>query len=688
MTLRLFCSYVICLLSIVFAHTTTAQTPEKIQPAPAFSADQLTKLPTDGWLTNGGDLFNRRYSPLKQLNRETVKDLKAEWRTHLDGSGLDTKYSGEADPLVYKGVIYVVTGADDVFALSVKTGKILWKYEANLDPDIDTICCGWTSRGLGMGDGKIYVGQLDGQLVALDQVTGEIAWSVQAELWQNGYTITSAPLYFDGLVITGFAGAEFATRGRLKAFNANTGKLAWTFYTVPGPGELGHETWPADSDAWKHGGGTVWQTPAVDPELGLLYFSTGNPGPDLNGAVREGDNLFTASIVAIDAHTGEYRWHFQQVHHDLWDYDSSNPVVLFDIEYQGETRKALAEVSKTAWVYILDRTTGEPLIGIPEVPVLQEPRQATSATQPIPIGEPIGPVDLRVPPEGFELVNNGKQFTPYWDERIVLNYLGANWAPSAYDPTTNLLYVCAVDRAFHFRVDDDAEAPVEGKSYFAGTFGPVSTPTIGLFAAMDMKTNTVKWNQHWGDQCYSGVTATAGGLLFVGRDDGRLTAMDAANGKTLWAFQTDAGVNATANTFEYEGQQYVVVLSAGNLFANSTRGDSVWLFSLNGTIASGEVTDSTMRIVGNRIYQTNEETANLVDEGAILYARTCQYCHGGSGEGGHNGFALIDSNLSTTSAMASVIINGRNQMPAFGQILDAEEIRALANFVLSLGQTE
>ena len=243
-------------------------------------------------------------------------------------------------------MIYLATGADDVFAISVESGEILWTYTANLDQAIDVVCCGWTSRGVALGDGKVYVGQLDGKLVALDQRSGAVQWSVQAERWQEGFSITSAPLYVDGLVITGFAGAENGIRGRVKAFDADDGSLVWTFYTIPGPGEVGHDSWPRDNDVWRHGGASVWQTPAFDPELGLIYFSTGNPGPDFNGAVRAGDNLFSASIVAVDAKTGRYRWHFQQVHHDIWDYDAPSPVVLFDIEIGGRARKALAQAGQ------------------------------------------------------------------------------------------------------------------------------------------------------------------------------------------------------------------------------------------------------------------------------------------------------------------------------------------------------
>src|SRR5690606_35118744 len=254
--------------------------------SPAFSAEALTAWPTDGWITNGGNVYNQRYSPLARIDRDNVGRLQPRWRTSLNGSGTASKYSGQAQPLVYEGVIYLATGANDVFAIDVETGQILWTYEAHLPDDITVICCGWMSRGVAMGDGKIFSGQLDGKLVALEQTTGEVAWAVQAERNEDGFSITSAPLYYDGLVITGFAGGDRGVRGRVKAFDAKTGELVWTFYTIPGPGEIGHDTWPSYNDTWKYGGAAVWQTPAVDPELGLVYFSTGNPGPDLNGSVR------------------------------------------------------------------------------------------------------------------------------------------------------------------------------------------------------------------------------------------------------------------------------------------------------------------------------------------------------------------------------------------------------------------
>ena len=562
------------------------------QPGAAASAQELATLPKTNWLKNGGNLSNQNYSPLTKINRETVSRVKGVWRTHLEGSGLGVKYSGEAQPLVQDGVIYVVTGADDVFALSVTTGSILWTHKGGLPDAIPTVCCGWTSRGVALGDGKVYAGQLDGRLLALDQKSGEPVWSIQAERWQNGYTITAAPLYYSGMVIVGFAGGENGTRGRVKAFDAKDGRLLWTFYTIPGPGEIGHDTWPQNNDAWLHGGGTVWQTPAVDPELGLIYFTTGNPGPDFNGKIRAGDNLFSTSMVAIDAATGKYRWHFQQIHHDLWDYDGPSPVVLFDVTISGRVRKAAAEPNKAGWVYILDRTNGKPLIGIDEMPVPQEPRQATSKTQPIPRGDAFVPQSVDIAPEDFPLVNQGRIFTPFWKDAIVAKpgaRGGANWPPSSYDPTTNLFYVCATDAANLFRGgEDDQPITPEGTRYLGSAFGGAPLPASGIFAALDMKTNRLVWQQRWKESCYSGSVTTAGGLVFTGRNDGRLTALNSSTGKRLWEFQTGAGMNAPVSVFEYEGEEYVVAYSAGSLFAGSPRGDSVWLFSVKGTLNEGE----------------------------------------------------------------------------------------------------
>src|SRR5438128_2557700 len=283
--------------------------------------------------------------------------------TRLKGSGIGGKYSFEASPLVKNGIMYVITGNDDVFALNAKTGEILWEYWSGIDQKISTICCGWVNRGLAMGEGLLYFGQLDANVVALDMKTGKVKWKTPIEKWENGYTITSAPPYDEGLVYSGISGGEFGVRGRVTALDAKTGEIKWRWYTLPGPGERGSETAPPGTGHSMRGGATVWNTPALDPQLGLLYFAAGNCGPDYDGSMREGDNLFCTSMVALKAKTGEYVWHFQQVHHDIWDYDAASPVVLFDTVIDGQPRKGIAEAGRTGWVYILDRTNGKPPIG-------------------------------------------------------------------------------------------------------------------------------------------------------------------------------------------------------------------------------------------------------------------------------------------------------------------------------------
>jgi alcohol dehydrogenase (cytochrome c) len=555
--------------------------------APAFTARQLSAAPVDNWVTNGGTLANERYSPLAQIDRSNVRRLRGAWHVSLH-SGVGPQYSAEAQPLVYRGTMYVVTGADDVFAVDVDTGKVSWKHEGDLsDTRNGSVCCGWTSRGVAIGDGKVYVAQLNARLVALDQRTGKVAWSSVVAPAADDYSITSAPLYYDGRVYVGVSGGELGIRGRLTAFDARSGKLLWRFYTIPGPGQIGHDTWPATGDAWRHGGAPVWQTPAVDPRLGLLYFSTGNPGPDFSGPSRAGDNLFSASIVAVDAKTGAYRWHFQEVHHDLWDYDAPNPVVLFDVMVGGRLRHALAQAGKTGFVYILDRATGKPIFPIVERPVAQEPEQKTAATQPFPTTEPLVPQSIdSARDRGLKVVNHGRIFTPYSPRRpTVLKPAaggGANWPPSAYSPRTGLLYVCASDSSQVFI--GGREAHVEHGHGFLGSRFTFPRPFHGTLSAMDVSTGRLAWQVRLPDRCYSGLAVTAGDVLFVGRNDGHLEARDARSGKLLWRFQLGSGANNGATVFRSGGKEYVAYYAGGNVDADTKRGDDLWLFALDGKL--------------------------------------------------------------------------------------------------------
>jgi quinohemoprotein ethanol dehydrogenase len=677
-----------CLLMLVAAPAAAQISRSGSQDAPAFSAQQLFAAPTSDWPTNGGSLSNQRYSPLDSLNPGNVAGLKANWRASLNGSGMSAHAGNQAQPIVYGDSVYIMTGDGDAFAIDLASGAVKWEFKADIDPKVARPCCAWPGRGVALGAGKVFVGELDARLIALDQHTGKVAWSIQAEDPKLGYVIASAPLYYAGMVITGFAGSDMGTRGRIKAYDANTGALRWTFYTVPGPGEFGHDTWPANSEVWKHGGAAVWQTPAIDPQLGLIYFSTANPGPVLNGAIRKGDNLFSVSIVALDVMSGKYRWHFQEVHHDLWDYDAPNPVVLFDAPYQGQMRKALVEAGKTGWAYILDRVTGKPLLGMKETPVMQLPEQNTSPTQPFPVGDAVVPQFIDMAPEGFDLINAGRIFTPFSKHPAIWKPLAAiNWPPSSYDPRSHLLYICAQDSLWG-ATGGDPHYPVEpGALYSGSVVARFAAPRRGVLAALDLTTNKLVWRQQWVDSCYSGSVVTHGGLLFIGRNDGRLTALDKSNGKKLWEFQTDGGVNAPASVFERNGRGYVVVLAGGTALAGSKRSDGLWLFSLDGTLKSlpRESADPAAAARPAAAAPATPATAHVADlaQGKDIYTTTCVVCHGPTGLGGTHGGAKLTRAL-TQEGITTVLIKGRNDMPAFGSALSPQQLQDLTGYVLQV----
>src|SRR6266446_6427289 len=548
--------------------------------------DRLLQSPVGkDWVTNGGNLTNHRYSTLNQVDTRNVKQLKGAWMTRLKGSGFGGKYSAEATPLVKDGIMYVVTGNDDVFALNAKTGEILWDRWSGIDQKISTVCCGWLNRGLAMGEGMLFLGQLDANMVALEIKTGREVWKTPIEDWRNGYGVTNAPLYYDGIVYTGNTGGEFGVRSRLTALDAKTGKILWRWYALPGPGEFGSDTWPAGTDHAMRGGASIWNTPALDPQLGLIYFVTGNCGPDFDGSMREGDNLFCSSIVALKAKTGEYAWHFQEVHHDLWDYDGGSPVVLFDTVVNGQPRKGLAEAGKTGWVYILDRTNGKPLIGIEERPVPQEPRQKTAKTQPFPIGDAIVP-QCAEPLEGYERA--GCIFEVFWEEPTLIQPSGiggTNWSPMSYNPDTGFFYVPGTVRTSAFaRYGDQYK---KGKQYNGGTqAAPIGSEMSGNWSAVSGTTNKIAWQKNVPYRVGSGggSSTTAGGLVFHGDPSGTIQARDAKTGEMVWQFQTGFGAEATPMVYEVDGDQYIAIAAGGNQGVGSANGDAVWAFSLKGQL--------------------------------------------------------------------------------------------------------
>ena len=416
--------------------------------------------------------------------------------------------------------------------------------------------------------------------------TGKEVWKTPIEQWQNGYVVTSAPLYYDGIVYSGISGGEFGTRGRLTALDAKTGKILWRAFTLPGPGEIGSDTWPKDSLQASRGGAPIWNTPALDPELGLIYFATGNCGPDYNGAVREGDNLFCASIMALKAKTGEYVWHFQEVHHDIWDYDAASPVVLFDTVIDGQPRKGIAEAGRTGWVYILDRTNGKPLVGIEERPVPQEPLQKTAKTQPFPVGDNTVPTCAK-PLPGYETV--GCIFAAFWETPVLIEpggQGGTNWSPMPYDPDTGYFYVPGTIRPSTFVRYGDIYK--HGLRYVGGTQAPpIGASLAGTFTAINATTNKIAWQQQMPYRMGGGggSSVTAGGLLLRGEPDGNFVALDAKTGAVLWKFQTGFGADAPPVVYQVDGDEYISIVTGGNSIQGSANGDALWTFSLKGQIS-------------------------------------------------------------------------------------------------------
>ena len=656
---------------------------------PSFTIAQLSAQPTDNWFTSGGSLSNQRFSPLKEINKSNIGTVKAEWQTHLN-SGLGAQHSGQGEPIVYEGVIYQVTGQNDVFAISVDTGEILWKYTAGLDPKGVIVCCGWTIRGLAVADGKVFVPRLDAHLMALDAKTGAVVWDTTVASPTEGYSLTGAPRYYEGKILQGVAGGEYQTRGSMQAFDAKTGKNLWTFYTIPGPGELGHDSWPADNDSWKYGGAPIWHTAAIDPELGLMYFSTGNASPDLNGSLRKGDNLFTISIVALDVNTGQYKWHFQEIHHDIWDYDATSPVVLFDVEKDGVMRKGLSQISKAGYLYILDRVTGQGLTPIVETPVPQEPDQFTAATQPIPQGDTMINHCIDKAPPGFTLVNNGCTFTPFGKKPVLYAPLsGSNWMPTAYDPRSGSLYLCAsesVGGAVMQEWTKDNLGKQTGNMIFGGAFQlPAGLPRHNYQVAVDVRTHKIVWKQEQQFGCSTGATVTAGDLLLISRNNGKLMAYDVANGNELWSFQLDAPAAPSPVTFMHKGKQKILVYAGGALFAGGGKSDSMWLLSLDGTI--GESPTVTQTVTPPSVLASPKEPDLPLPAGEVnlargkeIYGLVCNSCHGVDGQGGHAEGGAMPKD-SSVAHIFSVATRGGQKMPPFGAAFKPEELKSVAEYV-------
>jgi alcohol dehydrogenase (cytochrome c) len=710
-----------------------------IAAAPEFTSEELNAEPGDNWITNGGNLTNDRFSSLNEINTENVSRLKGDWVTKIGKNATAAKFSAEGQALEYEGTIYSSDGADDVFALDAATGEILWTYEPHLpaDPLGEVVCCGWDNRGVAIGEGMVYVSQLNGDEVALDQSTGKVKWSTPVVQPGKGFTITSAPLYYNGDLYIGGSGGEYGIRGRLTALDAETGKILWKSYTIPGPGEEGHNTWPSENDAWKRGGAGIWNTPTVDPKTETLFFSTSNAAPDWNGSERAGDNEWAASILAMDVKTGKIKWGYQMVHHDLWDFDAPSPTVLFEGEMNGEMVEAVGEPEKTGWVYLLDRNTGKPIYPIPEVKVPQDPSQKTSPTQPEPTMEPFSP--LQTSQESVEKVEEAvaankprpkvvgtKIFQPMSTDPNTMNLTpnsasgGDNWPPSSYDPEKNMYFVASTEGTFGVFAENNHTKYNAGETFTGGEIGGTtgfSAP--GYLTAYDMSTGKIAWQKKFPESPYSGAVTTAGGLVFVGQNNGELQALNVENGEKLWSFQTGAGANTTVTPFEDEGEEKIAIYAGGNSLAATSHGENFWVFSLKGTMgpekgtekeaegtlhageeekgAESETPTEEGKATGKE--EAGKEEAGKEEAGggesaaaggaantkagSEVFADNCSICHGATGHGGNGGPDLTTMPLAKTEAgVVKQVTNGGGGMPAFKGQLSGEEIGDVAAYVV------
>jgi alcohol dehydrogenase (cytochrome c) len=485
------------------------------------------------WLTYSGDYRSHHYSTLNQITAENVHGLRAKWIYQMH------KQKVESTPIVVDGVMYVTRPPSDVIALDAQTGRALWTYEHRL-PGRVYVCCGEVNRGVAVLGDTLFLTTLDAKLIALDARAGRVLWQKELADPSLNYTATGAPLAIKDKVIVGIAGGEGGIRGFLDTYDARTGERVWRFWTIPAPGEPGAETWEGES--WRFGGGSTWLTGSFDPELNLVYWGTGNPGPDYNGDVRPGDNLYSCSLLALDPDTGRLKWHFQLTPHDTRDWDATQVPVLLDATVDGRLRKVVVMPSRNGFYYALDRQTGEFLFAKPFV-------KQTWARE--------------IDKKGRPVVNPGQEPTSEGNETIWPGVDGGhNWMSPSYSPDTNLLYFNArEERRRFFKTDAPEFQP--GEAFFGGGGGGGARfrpeESWGKLVAMSPGTGEIQWEHRILTPPWAGVLATAGNLVFSATPSGNFYALDARTGKELWRFNGGDRVYASPITFLSRGQQLVTI---------------------------------------------------------------------------------------------------------------------------------
>ena len=522
---------------------------QQLTPQPVTSQMLLDGLkdPTK-WLMFGGDYTSQRHSPLTQLTPQNVDRLTPRWLFQTMTPALGRGF--ETTPIVLDGVIYITGNNNHAWALDARTGHAIWHYQRTLPTEL-RVCCGMVNRGPAILGDKLYMGTLDAHLVALDRKTGKVLWDTTVEEPKNGYSITLAPLVVKNKVIVGVAGGDYATRGFIDAYDAETGARAWRFYTVPGVGEQGSESWP-NAEVAQRGGGGVWTTGAYDPALNLVYYGTGNPNPDYWGDDRNGDNLYTCSLVALDVDTGMLKWHYQFTPHDVHDWDSTQVPVLGDLKIAGQIRRVVMFANRNGFFYVLDRESGKLLLG--------KPFTGTNWAR------ELGPDDR---PVVLDNVGTREKCLP--DQRG-----GTNFMPPSFDPVLGLFFVTARESCVTW---------VSTKPTTISMGGPVASGGVRYYEdgpeqysalrAIDPTTGKVRWEHRFRGypstirlDLSGGAMSTASGLVFTGDNEGYSYAFESATGKELWRFQTGAPVwGVPPITYMLDGTQWILVPSGVTLSA-------------------------------------------------------------------------------------------------------------------------
>ena len=536
-----------------------------------WSAAQQAKPKTLNWPYYGNDPGNMRYQNVDQINPSNVSQLKPAWVFYTGVH--DKNASMETTPLVLNGNMYLTSGDDDVFAVNAATGSQIWAYHPTDMPPLSKLplCCARNNRGVAQGQGRLYLARLDATLVALNQSTGQQLWKTTVDDWHNGYTMTIPPQYVNGLVIVGVSGGEYFIRGHVDAYNATTGSLVWRFYTTD------PNTFAGDS--WMQGGAPVWQNPSFDLGLGMLYFSVGNAGPDINGVPRAGTNLYTACVVALDIATGTLRWYFQESHHDLWDYDATPPTLLFTLN----GTPAIAHVGKTGYLFILDRRTGTPLYSVVETPVPTEPAwQNPWPKQPVSTIESLAPHEVGPLPAGY---TGAPQWTPPQETTYSIqpgDSGGTEWPPSAFSPRTNFIYHHAryAPTTFYTTPTNTSGGTYPG---WGSITEDVPGVEYGIYGAVDSTTGKIVWKIQV-PQALSGMTV-GGDLVFFGDTAGTFYGVNAATGQILWTFNGLSIKGAGAPTaapvvYTVNGREYVAMAFGGQPDSDTPLGDAMIAFAL------------------------------------------------------------------------------------------------------------